>query len=192
MTLFDLVEKNRSRRRFKQDIQIEIEILRELISLARLCPTGANMQPLKYILINTPEKTALVFKHLSWAGYLPNWVGPEYGERPSAYIVILGDTTIRKDFGVDPGIAAQTIMLGAVEKELGGCIIASINKKNLASDLSIPSQFEILLVLALGIPNEEVMITPVDHSRDIKYWRDEKNIHYVPKRSLDELIVEIV
>ena len=191
MTLFDLVEKNRSRRRFKQDKQIEIEILRELISLARLCPSGANMQPLKYILINSPDKNALVFKHLSWAGYIPNWVGPEDGERPSAYIVILGDTTIRKDFGVDPGIAAQTIMLGAVEKGLGGCIIASINKNNLASDLSIPNQFEILLVLALGIPNEEVMITPVDQSGDIKYWRDENIIHYVPKRSLNELIVEI-
>jgi len=191
MTLYDLVEKSRSRRRFKQDQHIEIETLYGLVSLARLCPSGSNLQPLKYILVNTPEKNTLIFKHLSWAGYIQDWEGPEDGEQPSAYIIILGDTTIRQNFGVDPGIVAQTMMLGASEKGVGGCIIASINKTDLTTDLSIPSQYEILLILALGIPNEKVVVTQVDHSGDIKYWRDEQNIHYVPKRSLDELILEI-
>jgi len=190
MTFKELVAKNRTRRRFKQDQAIDIEVLRELAALARLCPSGNNLQPLKFLLVNTPEENAVIFKYLYWAGYLKEWAGPEEGERPSAYIIILGDNEIRKGFGVDHGIAAQTIMLGAVENDLGGCIIGSINKKALSEDLGIPDQFEVLLVLALGFPNEEIIIDPVDQNGNIRYWRDEKGVHHVPKRSLDELIIE--
>jgi nitroreductase len=190
MRFEELVVQNRSRRRFKQDQQVDMYLLRELISLARLCPSGSNLQPLKYLLINTQEKNDIIFMHLSWAGYIKDWHGPEKGEQPSAYIVILGDINIKRDFGVDHGIAAQTIMLGAVEKGLGGCIIGSINKKALTEDLKIPKDYELLLVLALGIPNEEVIIEPVDQSGNIQYWRDKNNVHHVPKRSLKEIILE--
>ncbi|RPJ42442.1 MAG: nitroreductase family protein, partial [Chloroflexi bacterium] len=145
--------------------------------------------PLKYYLSCDPEKNARIFPTLAWAGYLKEWPGPQEGERPSAYIIILGDSTINKSFGCDHGIAAQSIMLGAAEKGLGGCMIGSVRRAELAAALNIPPQYEILLVLALGKPKEIVQIDPVGPDGSIKYWRDEKQVHHVPKRSLDELIL---
>lgn len=185
----DLVVSNRSCRRFYEDVVVEQETLRELVDLARLSASGANLQPLKYILSADPQKNALIFPHLGWAGYLKAWAGPSEGERPAAYIVILGDTEIRRDFGCDHGIAAQSILLGAREKGLGGCIIASIQRKRVRKALDIPDRYEILIVLALGKPKEEVVIEEVGPDGDIKYWRDSEGVHHVPKRSLDEIII---
>ena len=187
--LKDLVTKNRSYRRFHQGEGITLGTLRELVDLARLSASGANRQPLKFILACDPERNAQIFPHLAWAGYLTDWPGPEEGERPSGYIVVLGDTDIRPSFGVDHGIAAQSILLGATEKGLGGCIIASIKKDALRAALDINSRYEILLVLALGKPQETVVVDPVGPDGDIKYWRDEQGVHHVPKRALDDIIV---
>ncbi len=111
------------------------------------------------------------------------------GERPSAYIIVLGDTRLKQSFGCDHGIAAQSILPGATEKGLGGCMIASVQKPALSRALAIPGHYEILLVIALGKPKETVVIEAVGSSGDIKYWRDAGGVHHVPKRSLDELIV---
>ena len=186
----DLVRRNRSYRRFHQDVAIEMSTLRDRVNLARLSASGANIQPLKYALACTVDKNALVFPHLAWAGYLRDWEGPEEGERPSAHIIILGDTEIKKNFGVDHGIAAQSILLGASEKGLGGCIIASIDRAALREAMDIDPRYEILLVLALGQPKETVVVETVGADGDIKYWRDDKDVHHVPKRALDEIIVE--
>jgi len=187
--LKELVHKSRSVRRFYQDVPIEMETLRELVDLARLSPSGANLQSLKYYLSNEPEKNARIFQYLAWAGYLKEWPGPEEGERPSGYIIILGDTTISKSFGCDHGIAAQSIMLGAAEKGLGGCLIGSVKRAELTAELNIPPQYEILLVLALGKPKETVVIEPMGSDGSVNYWRDEQQVHHVPKRSLDDVII---
>ena len=147
------------------------------------------MQPLKYILSCEPEKNVLIFPHLAWAGYLRDWPGPSEGQSPSAYIIILIDTKIRDSVGGDHGIAAQSILLGATEKGLGGCIIGSVQRDELRKALDIPSHYKILLVLALGKPREKVVIETVTPSGDIKYWRDAEGIHHVPKRTLDDIII---
>jgi nitroreductase len=188
--LKDLVRKNRSYRRFYQEHGIGCDILRGLVDLARLSASGANRQPLKYVLSCDAKTNAQIFPTLGWAGYLKDWSGPAEGERPAAYIIILGDTTLRQGFGIDPGIAAQSMLLGATEQGLGGCMIASIDKGKLAEALAIPDRYQILLVLALGKPKETVEIDPVGPDGDIKYWRDEQDTHHVPKRALDELILE--
>jgi nitroreductase len=121
---------------------------------------------------------------------LSRWSGPAEGERPSAYIVILGDTELRKDFGCDHGIAAQSIMLGATERGLGGCMIGSIDRPKLRQVLDIPERYEILLILALGKPAETVVLEDVGPDGDIKYYRDEDDVHHVPKRTLGELILQ--
>lgn len=189
MTLRELVLKNRSYRRFYQEFAIEHQTLRELVDLARLSASGANLQPLKYILAFDPEKNASIFSQLGWAAYLKDWPGPVEGERPSAYIIILGDKSIRESFGPDSGIAAQSILLGATERGLGGCIIATIRKEKLRQALNIPEHCEILFVLALGKPKEIVKVEAVGLEGDVKYWRDEQQTHHVPKRSLDEIIL---
>ncbi len=187
--LADLVLKNRSYRRFYQKHSIDLKTLKDLVNLARLSASGGNVQPLKYILSYDPQKNALIFAHLAWAAFLKDWTGPNDGERPSAYIIILGDREISQSFGCDHGIAAQTILLGATEKGLGGCIIGSIKRENLKAALEIPSHFDILLVLALGKPKESVMIERVDVSRDTRYYRDNEGVHHVPKRSLEDIII---
>lgn len=186
----DLIRKNRSTRRFHQDSVISHEVLRDLVELARLSASGANLQPLKFLLSSDREKNETIFPHLAWAGYLKDWEGPEEGERPSAYIVILGDTEISKSFGCDHGIAAQSMMLGAVEKGFGGCMIGAVKREGLREALEIPARYEILLVLALGKPTEEVVIDRLPPDGSIKYWRDEAGVHHVPKRLLDEIILE--
>jgi nitroreductase len=185
-----LIRKNRSYRRFHQDVAVDIGTLIYLANLARFSASGANRQPLKYILSCDPETNARIFPHTRWAGYLQDWKGPEEGERPAAYIVILGDREIGKNFGCDHGIAAQSIMLGATEWGLGGCMLGSLDRDGLRQVLEIPERYEILLVLALGKPKERVVIEEIAPDADIKYWRDGEGIHHVPKRSLKEVILQ--
>jgi nitroreductase len=190
-TILDLTVKNRSYRRFYEDSVITEETLRELVNLGRLSASARNAQPLKYILSCTPGMNNAIFPTLAWAAYLKDWNGPEKGERPSAYIIMLGDTEIATNFWCDHGIAAQSILLGAVEKGLGGCIIASIQRDNLRKALSIPERYEIIQILALGKPKEKVVIETISADRDFKYWRDTEQVHHVPKRTLDEIILKV-
>lgn len=185
----DLILKNRSYRRFYQEVDIKLETLKELVDLARLSASAMNAQPLKYILSCEPQRNSLIFPHLTFGAYLTGWSGPCEGERPSAYIIILGDTEISRFVEYDAGIAAQSILLGATERGLGGCIIANIQKEGLRKALKIPPRYEILLVLALGKPKETVVIETVEPSGDTKYWRDSKGVHHVPKRPLDDIII---
>ena len=189
MNIRELVIQNRSYRRFYQEHAIERQTLVELVDLARHSASGSNQQPLKFFLSAEPETNALIFPNTRWAGYLEDWPGPEDGERPSAYIVILGDKNITESFGVDHGIAAQSMLLGATEHGLGGCIIGSVQRVKLHRELGLAENLHILVVLALGKPKETVMLETVGEDGDIKYWRDENHVHHVPKRSLDDLIV---
>jgi nitroreductase len=189
MSLKELVNNTRSFRRFDESYHIEYKTLEDMVDLARMSASGANRQPLKFLLYNTPDDCTRVFPSLAWAGYLKDWSGPEKGERPSGYVIILGDRSVSENFGVDHGIAAQSIMLGATEAGLGGCVIASIKYETLRAELNIPDRFVILLVLALGKPVEKVVIDSIIEG-DVKYWRDNEKIHHVPQRSLRELIIK--
>jgi nitroreductase len=186
----DLIAKSRSYRRFDEDVPVPKETLRALVGLARLSPSAANKQPLKFRLVNDAETNAEIFSCLAWAGYLTGWKGPAEGERPVAYIIILRDNELSHSSATDEGIAAQSMMLGAVEAGYGGCMLGAINRPKLREALEIPDRYEIQLVLALGKPAETVVIDPVGEEGDIKYWRDDRDVHHVPKRSVDELILE--
>lgn len=185
----DLIIKNRSYRRFCENENIDNSLLIELVDLARLSASGGNKQPLKYIISTDKNMNQKIFSCLAWATYLSDWNGPEAGERPNSYIIILGDKGVSSTFGCDHGIAAQSILLGAVEKGYGGCIIGSIQKDNLKSVLDLPDIYEILLVIALGKPKESVVIEEIDSNGDIRYYRDENQIHHVPKRKLEDIII---
>lgn len=190
MTLQELLLRNRSYRRFDQHHFISQEILLELIGLARLAPSARNMQPLRYVLVNDAEVNSRLFPCLAWAGYLKDWSGPGEGECPSAYIVVTRDTTLGENIFCDDGLAIQTILLGAVEQGLGGCIIGAVNRKKVAELLSLDDKYEILYVLALGKPVETVVLEEMEEGR-VQYWRDENGHHHVPKRPLEELIIKV-
>ncbi|MBN1252061.1 MAG: nitroreductase family protein [Bacteroidales bacterium] len=193
--LKDLIKLNRSYRKF-YEAEININTLKELIELAKLSPSPRNLQALKFIISNNKKTNNNIFEQLAWAGYITDWNGPEKGERPSAYIIILGDKNLSDNFERDfiytaSGIVSQSILLGAIEKELGGCIIAAIKKNKIKEILNISDDLEILLVIALGKPKEEIIIERVKNN-DIKYWRDENEAHHVPKREIEELIIKII
>jgi nitroreductase len=190
MKLKELVLKTRSFRRFNESQRIDSQTLANLVDLARLSASGANRQPLKFLIYNDPVDCTGIFTSLIWAAYLKDWGGPVQGERPAGYIIILGDKSISESFGVDHGIAAQSIMLGATETGLGGCMIASIKREELRLKLNIPEKYEILLVLALGKPIENVVIDEI-RDGDVKYWRDSEKNHHVPKRPLSEVLIHI-
>lgn len=191
MVLKELLKKTRSYRRFFQSESIDQNELRDIIENVRYIGSPANLQPLKFILVNNREINEKIFQQLKWAAYMTDWPGPVEEEKPSAYIVILGNRSMSLHIAWDYGIALQTILLSASEKGFGGCAIASCNKEKIQEILAIPKELEIAIVVALGKPKEKVVIDNIDKA-DIKYWRDEDDVHHVPKRSLDELILKIL
>ncbi|MBN2238989.1 MAG: nitroreductase family protein [Dehalococcoidales bacterium] len=185
----DLIIENRTCRRFYQDVPVERKTLEGLIDLARCSASASNIQPLKYILCNEPEKNATVFQQLGFAGRLKDWPGPAEGERPAAYIIMLLDTEISKNPWCDHGIAAQSILLGAREAGLAGCMHGSFKKEPLTKLFDISPRYEIQLVISLGKPKETVVLEDTAPGGDIAYYRDSNDVHHVPKRPLSEIII---
>ncbi len=193
--LKELIKKNRTYRRFYENVKISDDELISLIDLARISSSPRNQQALKFYFSNSEKENEQIFSTLSWAGALPNWNAPKKRERPSAYILVLGDNSIIKKGAksyheVASGIVAQSITLGATEKEFGACIIAAIKRKTLRELLNLPNYLEILLVIAIGKPKEKVILTEMPKNNDYNYWRDENKNHYVPKRNLEEIIIK--
>ena len=186
--LSELVLRTRCYRRFKQTDVISKETLTELVNIARVSASATNSQPLKYIISSDLRTNAMIFEQLGWAGYLHEWKGPAEGERPAAYIIILDDTRIRPDARYDAGIALQNIRLAAMEKGIGSCVIGSVNREVLREELDVPLELEIMLVLAMGIPAEEIVLEETGEEHGIRYWRDENGCHHVPKRELQEVL----
>ncbi|MFZ5429591.1 MAG: nitroreductase family protein [Bacteroidota bacterium] len=185
--LLGLIRKNRSYRRFEEKVRLTEDQLLKWISLSRFIPSGRNMQPLKYAFSVDETVNSLIFEQLAWAGYLKDWKGPEPGERPAAYIAMLKDRSLSENIYCDDGIAVQTILLGAVSDGYGGCIVGSFNKSRVSAILRIPEHLELLWIVALGKPAETVVLEDLQ-GEDIRYWRDENQVHHVPKRSLEELV----
>lgn len=189
--LKDLVLKNRTYRRFYQEEKISKEDLLEFVDLARLSSCGANLQNLKYVIINDQDRNEKVFREIKWAAYFKDWDGPEEGEKPSAYILMLLDTEIGTMTLWNHGLAAQNILLGATEKGFGACMFASYNEENLKKELGLSDKYDILMVIALGKPKEKVVIDELGDGGSIKYWRDENKVHHVPKRSLKDIVLDL-
>ena len=183
----EMILKSRSYRRFDESVVVKEDELRDMVDCARISASGANFQSLKYKIVSGYSES--VFKPLKWAGYLKEWDGPKAGERPTGYIVILLDKEISKNPFCDHGIAAQNILLRGTEMGYGGCIFASIDREALKSVLGLSDRYDILLAIALGKPVEEVRLVDVEADGDIKYYRDDKGVHYVPKRKLEDILL---
>lgn len=194
----DLVERSRSYRRFDESARVGEDFLTGLVDLARICPNAANRQRLWFKVVADAAVCSTVFESLAWAGALKDWPGPDEGERPTGYVVIAAK---RAAMGkpanlmteVDAGIAAQTMMLAArcAEPSVGACMFKSF-KPSLADALGIDADcYELKLVMAFGIPAEEVRLESLTSSPDgsTDYWRDAAGIHHVPKRSLEDVLI---
>lgn len=187
----ELIEKNRSYRKFHEGTEVTQETLRELVDLARLSGCGMNMQSLRYLLVTERADREKVYPHIKWAAFLKDWGGPKEGQRPAAFILVLKDSR-KNSFVVqtDMGIACQSILLGAVEKGLGGCIIGSLDKEKLNKEFGISEDLDLHYVIAIGKPDQSVVIDEITLKEDTKYWADEEGNHHVPKIRLEDIIIE--
>ena len=189
-TFANLVKRSRSVRRYQEDKDIPKEILLELVEAARTVPSAGNRQPTRFIIVNDKNLNKGIFASLRWLGYLAEDMGPGVGERPNAYIIIVSDFTIKNaSIQFDAGIAAQTIVLGANYHGIGCCIIGAADATKIRNLLNIGSQYNGMMVIALGYPVEKVVIEESKDSTDVKYWRDENKVHHVPKLPLDQVLV---
>jgi nitroreductase len=189
MDVRELTLKNRSYRRFRQDVPVDMQTLRDLVDLARISQSPWNQQAIKFLLCNRPEMNAQIFKHLVWASRMPEWGGPKEGERPAAYIIVVADHELGKIFNFDHVVAGVSILLGAVERGLGGCLVGAFSQKKMHSTLGLSDRYTPLLAIALGKPNETIVLDPLGPDGNTAYWNDEQGVHHVPKRSLDDLIL---
>ena len=188
MNILELAEKTRTCRRFESRPLPE-GFLEYLLEVARVCPSGKNSQPMKYILIGDPAMREKVYPHLRWAANLKDWDGPEPEERPTGYVAFILDKTISQDPFLDTGIVAQTMQLAAMEKGIGSCMIASLIREPLTALLELEPHQELKMILALGYPRETRVIVPVPESGSTAYYRDDRGVHYVPKRSSGNLLI---
>ncbi|MBQ8320842.1 MAG: nitroreductase family protein [Clostridia bacterium] len=185
--VFELIKKNRSYRRFDASHELSYELLTSFIESARFTPSGANLQRLRFTIVNEKLACDEIFPALKFAGYLKEWTGPAVSERPASYVIISSESELDTLLAIDLGIAAEAILLTACEAGVGGCMIRSfapeVIKARIPSGNQIPH-----MVIALGYPAEKVILTD-SKSGDIKYYRDENDDHVVPKLPLDELIL---
>jgi len=186
MSVFETIYKRRTIRKFKQDV-ISVEILKKLVDAARIAPQGGNAQALKYVVINDEKLIEPIFKTTAWAGYIRPAADPQEGQKPTAYILILGDTEIKKEgFDIDAGAAVENLLLTAVEEELGAAWLGAIDRKKIKELLNIPDKYVLHTLVALGYPDETPVIE--DTEKCIKYYKDENGVLYVPKRKLEDII----
>ncbi|MBO7311056.1 MAG: nitroreductase family protein [Clostridia bacterium] len=191
MLFKELIDKNRSHREFASGNTAPREAVREWILNASHCPAAMNMQTLKYKIVDDTEQIAKILPITRWGTSLPDKKLPPKGHEPTTLIVICHDNTIspmKPIFMIDIGICAQTIMLSAAEQGFGGCIIGSASTEDLKQSVELPENLQPMLLLGIGAPEDTVVLTAFEGST--KYYRDQNNVHYVPKRSLDEIIIE--
>jgi nitroreductase len=177
---------NRRSIRFFTPTPVPKDILKKCVDAARLSPSGANRQPLKFIIIHDLSLVKQTFALTRWAGHLPDY-SPTQAEMPMAYIAILLDTTIQQRPGHDAGIAAMSISLVADEAGLGTCMLGSVDREQLRPLLNIPENLDILMLVAIGYTKTKPVLDKVKEG-DIKYWLDEAETLHVPKRALDDVL----
>ena len=188
----DLVRKNRSYRGYDESRKITEDELKDLVYTARVAGSAANLQPLKYRLVCSEAEVAKLNGITRWGKMLKDIELPHKGKYPTAYIVICVDTDIAKvpeNANTDIGIAAQTILLAAVEQGLGGCMIGNYEKAQAAEALALPERFVPQLIVAIGKPDETVVLTDTGEDGSVKYYRDANDVHYVPKRKLEDILL---
>ena len=190
--LKELVKKSRSYRGYDENRKISREELLELVDCARYAPSSVNRQPFKYLLAYTQEDLDKIQPLTGWARALPQMSLPHPGKCPTAFIVICQETEWDADlkrYLRDVGIVAQTILLAAAERDLGGIMIGNFNPERIAKALQLPEHIVPMLIVALGKPDEQIVLTEIENGESINYYRDEQDIHYVPKRKLKDIII---
>lgn len=188
MNFKELVMSNRTCRRYDESKKVSREDLLDLVELARYTPSGINKQAIRFAVVN--DNLDDIFKNIRWAGYLKDWDGPKEGERPTGYIVFATDQRYGNAMLEDVGIVSQTIALGARAKGMAACIFKSHDEAGIKEALSLSDDYKVVLVISIGYPVEKVVVDDIREGEDIKYYRDENEVHHVPKIVLEDLLIK--
>ena len=187
MNINELINMRRTIRKFRQ-VEISEDLLLKYVDAARVAPSGGNLQPLKFAIINSKDKVEEMFQYVKWAGYLAPHYNPKEGERPTAYIVVLADLSVRKSgYDMDVGAAVENIILSSFDDGVGSCWIASVDREKTAELLNLPDNLIVSCVVALGYPDEQPKAVELT-DEDIKYYLDNDNTLCVPKRSISDVL----
>lgn len=189
MDFLSLLQQTRSVRRFDHSQKLSDEILSSILESVRFVPSARNAQTLKYKIVNRQEQCDDLFPLLAWAGYLNDWKGPKKEEQPVAYIIVCQDNTLSPTSVVDEGIVLQTLQLMAKSKGVSSCILGAFDRQKVKEMFLLDSSIEVRYILALGFGVETVVVEDMLENQSIKYWRDEQEIHHVPKRKLKDLLL---
>ena len=193
LTAFEkLVRQNRSYRGFDESRKVDREELLRMVDCARLSASSVHLQPLQDYLASEPEAVGRIQPLTGWARNLPQLKLPHEGMCPTAFIVICQDRDVSDSlarFQKDVGIAAQTILLAAVEMGLGGCMIGNFEAGKIRDALELPENLAPLLIVAIGKPAEKIVIKEIAPDEPTPYYRDADGVHYVPKRRLEDIII---
>ena len=192
MPFRELVTKCRNYRRFDGTVPVSEGMVRELVELACYAPSVSNLQPLKYIAICDPSLVAALYPCLSLTDSPADCPGLAENDSPRAFIVMLGDFSVSSDFAFDSGIAAQTMLLGATASGLGGFISGFLEPEKVRKLLKIPESFSILMAIALGKPVGTVVIDQMGDDDSVCCFRDANGIHHVPKRVVDDVLLNVL
>ena len=183
---YEMIRERRTVRKFSQK-KLPESLLRKLINAARLAPSGSNLQPLDYLVVNDEAICVEMFKYVGWAGYIAPKGNPGPGEAPTAYIIVLVDKDIKSGTApYDVGAAVQNMLLAAWEEDVGCCWQGSIDREKIRELFKIPVDHDIDCVVSLGYKAENPVLE--DYKGSIKYWKDENGTLHVPKRSLEDMI----
>ena len=186
--IYDLLLRTRTIRHFKRDCAPTRSELEKLVRCARLVPSAANRQRIRYAFLLGDAADA-AFRSVAFAGYLPPEKRPGYEDRAPAYVVLMSDLqNPDTHVSMDIGIAAQAVVMAARELGYGACMIRSFKQSEIAALVGDTPDLYPNLVIALGADNEEATVVDIKDG-DIKYYKDENDVNVVPKRTVSELIV---
>lgn len=191
--LKELVEKNRSYRGYDSSHMVTREQLEDLVDHARITGSGMNMQPLRYFLTTDPEQVKRIVGLTGWAMMLKDVKLPHEGNNPTGFIIMCHDLEIkpnRDSAHFDIGISGQTMLLRAVEMGLGGCLIKKFKPDDIAQEINLDTtKLSPVMVVAVGKPREVIEIIETKSKSETQYYRDENDVHYLPKHSLQTVLL---
>lgn len=188
MTAKELIQNRRTIRKFLQK-PIPAERLRAYIDCARLAPSGANLQPLRYVLVHTPEMVEKLFPLVRWAAYLAPDYNPKEEERPTAFIAVAAELSVRKSgYEADMGAAVENMILAAEEDGIGSCWMGAIDYEKISTLLELSDSQKLLCVVAMGYKDEQPEEVCVAEG-DVKYYLKDGTLR-VPKRPMDEVLLK--
>ena len=69
-------------------------------------------------------------------------------------------------------------------------MIGNFNPAKISKALELPENLVPMLIVAFGKPDEKIVLTEIDEGESTNYYRDKNDVHYVPKRKLEDIVID--